>query len=166
MPGLSKEYHYNRNRELKATPLEILTTVESVDRPCPSEETLRSAFTHKVCRTQRRSDGTLSLENVRFEVPSRLRHMNRLWVRYRRWDLSSAAIVDERDKTVILANIYPQDKTKNADSQRRLLESEPFKPLREQATTSPLLEEIIERWKKTGLPAAYTPTSEELRNAQ
>ena len=162
---VSQEYHHNRNRELRATPIEILTTGEGVDRPCPPDETLRFAFTHKVCRTQRRSDGTLSLENVRFEVPSHLRHINRLWVRYRRWDLSSAAIVDERDKTVILANIYPQDKTKNANGQRRLLESEPFKTLRPQITTSPLLEEILEKWKKTGLPAAYTPTSEEVRDA-
>ena len=39
-------------------------------------------------RTQRRSDGTLTLDGVRFELPGRLHHLTRVAVRYARWDLS------------------------------------------------------------------------------
>ena len=40
----------------------------SVGRPCPEPEALRRAFRLQEARTQRRTDGTVSIEGVRFEV--------------------------------------------------------------------------------------------------
>ena len=45
-------------------------------------------FTAETGRTQRRSDGTISLKGIRFEIPSRYHHFQRLGVRAAFWDLS------------------------------------------------------------------------------
>jgi putative transposase len=101
------------------SPVTKMLSEPSVARPCPDSDTLRRAF--RVCetRSQRKSDGTISVEGAAstrqtqnapmayavrasrsrayprrrrsFEVPSRLRHLERLTVRYARWDLSSLA---------------------------------------------------------------------------
>ena len=70
---------------------------------------------------QRQSDGTISLEGVRFEIPARYRHFREVTVRYARWNLGRVDLVDERSGT-ILAPIYPLDKTANADGRRALVE--------------------------------------------
>jgi len=54
----------------------------------PLTDALRQAFRLEVKRRQRQSDGTISLEGVRFEVPARFRHFREVVVRYARWDLS------------------------------------------------------------------------------
>jgi len=72
---------------------------KSVLRDSPTAETVRQAFRIKGSRSQRRSDGTLSVEGVRFEVPNRFRHIERLPVRYARWDLSSVDVMDERSSS-------------------------------------------------------------------
>lgn len=59
------------------------------------------AFTIQESRVQRKSDGTLQIKGVRFEVPSRFRHFDRLYVRYQSWNLSRAWLVDERDSTLL-----------------------------------------------------------------
>ena len=51
-------------------------------RPCPSSEELLLAFTSEVRRTQRRSDGTITIEGVRFEIPSRYGHFTQVCVRF------------------------------------------------------------------------------------
>jgi hypothetical protein len=42
---------------------------------------LRAAFRMAVSRKQRHSDGTLSLEGRRFEIPARYRHLERVSIR-------------------------------------------------------------------------------------
>ena len=69
-------------------------------------------------RRQRRSDGTVSVEGRRFEVPSRYRHLDRLAVRWASWDLSHVSLVDDRTGTV-LCRLFPLDRTQNADGARR-----------------------------------------------
>ena len=86
-------------------------------RDSPSSESLRDAFRLETKRIQRRSDGTISLEGVRFEIPARYRHFRAVTVRYARWDLGRVDLVDEHNGT-ILAPIYPLDKTANADGRR------------------------------------------------
>ncbi len=88
------EYHRAVHRELGCSPLERYLAGPEVGRPSPSSEELRRAFRAEVDRTQRRSDGTLSLEGRRFEVPGRYRHLTRLRVRYARWDLGAVDLVD------------------------------------------------------------------------
>ena len=57
---------------------------------------LRNAFRIDVTRTQRKDDGTITLDGVRFEIPSRFRHFRKLTVRYARWDLRNVHVVDPK----------------------------------------------------------------------
>jgi putative transposase len=110
-------------------------------------------------RRQRQSDGTVSIEGRRFEVPSRFRAQRRLRVRYARWDLSRIDIVDPRTD-VILAPLYPLDKAKNADRRRRTLQPLPDRiepEPRRSGEPAPLLKKLMRDYAATGLPPAYLP---------
>ena len=157
------EHEYNRkfHSELGCTPLERFLEGPYVGRECPASAELRRAFRIERRRTQRRSDGTISLHGRRFEVPSRFRHVRRIHVRYARWDLTSVDMVDERTGA-ILAPLYPQDKVANADGVRKTMEPLPDgTPVTTDEPPSegiaPLLEELMERARATGLPPAYVP---------
>ena len=91
-------------------------------RPSPSSDALREAFRREVKRRQRQSDGTISLDGVRFEIPSRYRHFRDVVVRYPRWDLSLVDLVDPRQGTV-LARLFPLDRAANADGRRAVARS-------------------------------------------
>ena len=157
------ELEYNRkvHSELGVAPVQRMLDGPSVVRPSPSSDELRRAFRMQERRTQRRSDGTVSIEAVRFEVPSRLRHVEHLEVRYARWDLSSVDIVDPRDGKVVLATMYPLDKARNADGVRRPLEPSatipPAVATTKPAGVAPLLQKLIADYRATGLPPAYLP---------
>jgi len=156
------EMEYNRkiHSELGAPPLNRFVHDRDVGRPCPDAETLRRAFTAAMRRTQRRSDGTISVEGVRFELPSRYRHLTRVTIRYASWDLSHVYMADERTGG-ILCRIYPLDKHKNADAHRR--RKEPIVDMPETETSgsmAPLLRKLIADYAATGLPPAYLPKDE------
>jgi hypothetical protein len=123
----------------------------------PDADVLRRAFRRRIERQQRRSDGTISLEGLRFEIPSRFRQHETLTVRYARWDLSRVDLVDPITD-VVVAPLFPLDKQRNADGRRRVLRpvdsSEP--PVRS-GKVAPLLAEIMARYAATGLPPAYLP---------
>lgn len=155
------ELEYNRrvHRETGVTPLERFLHEPSQARPCPSSEALRRAFRLRTSRAQRKSDGTLTVAGVRFEVPNRFRHLQRLTVRYARWDLTSIDLVDPRTDEVMAA-ILPLDKAANADGRRRILDpvGEPAPP---PATgVAPLLKKLMADYAATGLPPAYIPLPE------
>ena len=84
---VEQEYHRTVHTELKATPLARYLAGPSVARKCPDSAVLTDAFRIEVQRRARRADGTLSLGGARFEIPSRLRHLSVVHVRYARWDL-------------------------------------------------------------------------------
>src|SRR5271165_192079 len=117
------EIEYNRalHRETACAPVVRFKRAPSVLRDSPPSESLRDAFRLETKRIQRRSDGTISLEGVRFEIPARYRHFHAVTVRYARWDLGRVDLVDEHNGT-ILAAIYPLDKTANADGRRAVVE--------------------------------------------
>ena len=82
-------------------------------------------------------------------------------VRYARWDLGRVDLVDPRNGT-ILAPLYPQDRTANADARRPFVGPPPQdtpadasadrdKPL------PPLLKKILDEYSAAGLPPAYLP---------
>jgi len=153
------ELEYNRkvHSEIGQTPWHRFLNDKDVGRPCPDTEKLQLAFTTEVQRTQRRSDGTLSLESIRFEIPSRYAHLERLCVRYASWDLRSVYLSDLKTGA-ILCRLYPQDKKKNTEGLRA-----PKTPLVSSpdpvATPglAPLLKKIIQQYATTGLPPAYLP---------
>ena len=153
------EHEYNRrvHSELGCTPLERFMEGPDVGRDCPGSADLALAFCVQKERTLRRSDCTLSIGGVRFEVPSRFRHLRKLSVRYARWNLSVAWIVDPRTDDV-LARILPLDKSKNADGRRRSLDPvdapETDVP---PGTIPPLMRRLLADQQASGLPPAYIP---------
>ncbi len=90
-PWVELEYNRKVHSEIAQTPLQRFLNDKNVAQPCPSTEKLQLAFTTEVRRIQRRSDGTLTLEGIRFEVPSRFGHLQELWLRYASWDLSTVS---------------------------------------------------------------------------
>lgn len=112
-------------------------------------------------RAQRRSDGTVQINGVRFEIPSAYRHFQELFIRYQPFDLRIAYLVDNRSGS-LLAQIKPQDKTKNATGLRRTLKPEDqLPPVQELTDPIPaLLQNLLADYAATGLPPAYLPKEE------
>lgn len=152
------EYHRRVHSEIEQTPLQRYLTGPDVGRACPDSDALRLAFTTEERRTQRRSDGTISLLGRRFEIPARYRTLSRPVVRYAGWDLTHVHLMDERTGAV-LARLYPLDKNRNADGRRRTIDPGPLSEL-EPATEpemAPLLRQLMADYAATGLPPAYLP---------
>jgi transposase InsO family protein len=154
------EYHRSLHSELGATPLERYLAGPDVGRECPDSQTLRHAFRIEVRRTQRRSDGTVSLAGRRFEVPARYRHLRQLHLRYARWDLGAVDLVDARSGT-ILCPLYPLDKSRNAEALRPSLDPVSSAALPPPSGMAPLLKKLMAEYAATGLPPAYLPNDPE-----
>ena len=152
------EYNRDNHSEIGEPPVRRYLAGPDVSRPSPDSAALRLAFCLEEFRTQRRSDGTLSVEGIRFELPSRYRHLERVAVRYARWDLSHVYLVDEATSAV-LCRLFPLDKTKNSDGLRKSLEPGGAGPLPAPAEggMAPLLERLMADYAATGLPPAYLP---------
>jgi putative transposase len=158
---IEREYHQTPHAEIGCTPLECYRAGPDVGRESPASEVLRQAFRMEVTRTQRRSDGTVSLEARRLEIPSQFAHLKHPRLRYARWDLSNVDLVDARTG-VILCPLYPVDKAANASGERRLRKTSPTTtppPPRDQV--APLLSKLMAEFAATGLPPPYLPDEEE-----
>jgi transposase InsO family protein len=155
------EYNRAQHREIRCSPLERFARAPDVLRASPASDALRDAFRLQTSRRQRQSDGTISLDGVRFEIPARYRHFQDLTVRYARWDLGRVDLVDPRSGT-ILSPIYPLDRQANADGRRAMIEptssdapgEESHSPCRE---LPPLLKQILQEYSAAGIPPAYLP---------
>lgn len=151
------EYNRNLHDELKTSPLDRLLEGPDVSRPCPANEDLMFAFTVCVSRMQRRSDGTVQICGVRFEIPARFRHISRLYLRYKNWDLSRAFLIDRKTDN-LLAEIRPLDKTRNSSGKRRALvdlgSKEPTGSVPDDPYP-PLLRKLLRDYAATGIPPAY-----------
>jgi transposase InsO family protein len=156
------EIEYNRalHRELGCSPVARFAQSPDVLRASPSSAELREAFRLEGKRRQRQSDGTISVEGVRFEIPSRFRHFRDVVVHYARWDLSRVDLVDPRHGT-LLAALYPLDRAGNADGRRPVVEpTRPDAPVAESVSAGelpPLLKKLLADYSATGLPPAYLP---------
>ena len=154
------EYNRKHHSELGQSPLAAYQQEPDIGRPAPSAEAVALAFTAEVSRTQRRSDGTFSLAGVRFEVPSRFGHLEKLHLRAAAWDLSQVHLVDQKTG-VVLARLFPLDKQRNAGGRRAArqtpLSAAPIAPV----GRAPLLEKLIAQYAATGLPPAYLPKDEQ-----
>jgi transposase InsO family protein len=151
------EYHRKDHSEIKETPLARYLRGPAVGRECPSSDVLRRRFRTEISRTQRRSDGTVTVEGVRFELPSAYRTLLQLRLRIARWDLSSVDLVDPRSGDH-LATILPIDKARNAERVRRVV-----RPIGEDnrdtpsSGIAPHLRALMAEYAATGLPPAYIP---------
>jgi hypothetical protein len=152
------EYNRAKHSEIGEAPVQRFLAARDVSRVSPDSGVLRLAFCAEELRTQRKSDGTVSLEGIRFEVPSRYRHLERVAVRYASWDLGHVYLVDEKTSGV-LCQLFPLDRTKNSDGQRKSLEpaDAPLPAPRSSPGMAPLLERLMADYAATGLPPAYVP---------
>jgi hypothetical protein len=161
---VEQEYQRSVHGETQQAPLERWLDGPQVLRACPDSQALRRTFRLEITRTQRRSDGTVSLAGRRFEIPARYRHLARVHLRYARWDLSAVDLVDARRGTVLCA-LYPIDRTANASGRRRAmadadgLDAEP--PAQTEPGMAPLLRQYIAEFAATGIPPPFIPTEQD-----
>ncbi|MCU0293850.1 MAG: DDE-type integrase/transposase/recombinase [Thermoanaerobaculaceae bacterium] len=164
---LEGEYHRAIHSETGQTPLERFLAGPDLLRDSPSPEDLRFAFCATSSRSQRKGDGTVSLESQRFEVPARYRHLRRVHVRYAPWDLTRVWLVDP-STSKLLAPLYPLDKAKNASgARRRLPQGDPPPAPPAASGIAPRLRQLMAEYALTGLPPAYVPmTTDSQENEQ
>ena len=158
---VEQEYHRSVHSEIGTTPLAHYLAGPCVSRLAPDIEALRAAFCIQVQRRQRRSDGTVSLQGRRWEIPNAYRHLRDVHLRYARWDLSRVDLIDGRSAAVLCA-LHPLDKAVNAEGARRRLlplglDQPDLSPLMP-TTMAPLLRHLLAEHAATGLPPAFLPT--------
>ena len=155
---VERDYHRRVHRELATTPMKRLLDSDDASRPCPDTDALRAAFRITVKRTLRRSDATVSVEGVRYQVPAPWRHLRELHLRVARWDLSSVDLVDARSGER-LSTLYPLDKRANADGVRRRAGSgandDAGNAGAAEQEPPPLLQRILDDQAASGLPALW-----------
>jgi transposase InsO family protein len=156
---VEQEYHRTLHSEIGTTPLARHMEGPSVDRECPSAIDLSRAFRVEVRRRQRRSDGTVSLESKRFEIPSRYRTLPDVTLRYARWDLTRIDLVEPRTG-MVLCPIHPLDKSAHADGVRRALAPAPDLSPLPASGMAPLLRQLLAEYAATGSPSLYLPKEE------
>ena len=144
------EIGYNRDihREIKMIPLERYLTGKNVGLSSCDEDTLRRAFRIEEFRRPRQSDHTITISNILFRLPQRFWHLDRVLVRYARWDMSFVHVVDYATGQEIM-RIFPVDKETNADGKRRLLsEPIPISSDRKRTSLPPYMQELVQQYRE------------------
>ena len=159
MVWFDRIYQRRHHQELGCAPMERFLRSENVSRDCPPMAELKSAFRITERRRQRGSDGTISVQRVRFEVPDAWRHMPKLAIRYARWDLSEVELID--DHGTGLSILRPLDKAANAGRPRRRRDPAPAEDAPPPDGPAPLMTKLLRDFATTGLPPAYLPLDEE-----
>lgn len=120
---IEMEYHRTVHDDIKVAPIDKFATGHDVGRISPSFKELQTCFCKEVGRRQRLTDGTISLQGKRYEIPNRYRTQEKIWIRYAEWDLSNIHIVDRSTGTII-ERIFPTDKAKNSYQGRRVIDDD------------------------------------------
>jgi len=159
------DYHRQVHRETGQTPADRFIEGPDVLRPAPVSKVLREAFGQHVWRRIRRTDSTLTIEGVRYEVPFAYRHLERVRVAYARWDLGFVHLVDPHSGKK-LVRIFPLDRIRNASGKLRRVDprdslngswqSSPFWMLREQLQIMDCLEPFWQRGTRSPYGRAAT----------
>ena len=150
------ELDYNRglHKEIRESPLDRHAKGKMVYRECPQSEDLKQAFRMQVKRRIRRSDGTISVDGVRYEIPAPYHKLETAAVVYARWNMAYVHLVDERTGDPI-TRILPLDKVANSEGLRRSLDQENSLPAEKITGLPPLLEKYLSDFAATGLPMPY-----------
>jgi putative transposase len=156
---VEEEYQRKSHSEIHESPLDRYLRGPSVRRECPSSDALRRAFRTEITRKQRRSDGTVTVDGIRFEVPAAYRTLVELRLRVARWDLSSVGLVDPRSGNP-LATLLPLDKARNAEGLRRVVPAGAAHEPSSHVGIAPHLRALMADYAATGLPPAYLPKHE------
>jgi len=159
---VEQDYHRKNHREIKTTPLQRMLNGPDVARPTPDSDFLRLAFTRRIQRTPRRSDATVVVDGIRYELPARFGHLRSVILRAPSWDKSRMTLVDPATDAP-LVRLLPQDKAKNASGRRRAINPENAEVTIVHSTDDPLpalLRKWLADYAATGLPPAYLPKEE------
>jgi putative transposase len=167
---MKMDYNRARHRKMSSSPVERIAEALDVLRSSPSSESLRDAFRLETKRSQRQSNGTISVEGVRFEIPGRYRHFREVTMRYARWGLGRVDPVDQHSGA-ILPPIYPLNKSANADGRRAFIKPNgmdmpPDDSRRKDGQLPPLLKKILEDYFATGISPAYLPKTPPSQNGE
>ena len=155
---IEQDYHRRIHSEIQMTPLQSMLNGPDVARPVPQRDILHMAFTRRILRTPRRSDATVTVDGIRYEMPPRFAHLNKVVLRSPGWDKRRMTLVDP-DTDAPLTRLWPQDKARNASGKRRVIQ--PQEPVRINADPLPaLLRKWLADYAATGLPPAYLPKEE------
>lgn len=157
------EVEYNRriHSQTNQTPIERWLSGKSVLRPAPEYSLLHLSFRRDESRTQRLSDGTISLLGKRFEIPPAYRNLCRITIRFAEWDLTHVHLIDPRTQAA-LAPLYPVDYQRNSEGLRRKISPSPSPtiPAIQEDSLPPLLQKLVAEHAASGLPPAYIPDSQ------
>ena len=159
---IEQDYHRRDHSEIKTTPLQRMLNGPDVARPTPDSDFLRLAFTRRISRIPRRSDATVVVEGIRYELPARFGHLRSVILRTPSWDKSQMTLVDP-DTDAALARLLPQDKVKNASGMRRAIHPDNTAVPVAHSSDAPLpalLRKWLADYAATGLPPAYLPKEE------
>lgn len=162
------EYNRKIHSETSQAPLDRWLNGKSVLRESPTHDVLKLAFRRDEDRTQRRSDGTVSILGKRFEIPAAYRTLPKIVVRYAEWDLRQVHLIDPRTQAQ-LAPLYPVDKQRNAEGLRKKIGGQPSeKAVQDEAAGElpPLLAKLVAEHAASGLPAAYIPLPSEVQEPE
>lgn len=156
------EYQVHPHTETKQTPLHRFLDGPDTGRPPRDYEELRGVFRRRVKRSQRKGDGTVSVESVRFEIPAQYRHLGEVCVAYAKWDLDHVHLWDERND-LPLSRILPLDRARNADGRRKGIPGAVPRPApgAPDRRVPPLLQQLMNKQAQTGLPPAYLAKDEQ-----
>ena len=156
---VEQDYHRKEHKEIQTTPLQRMLTGNDVSRPVPDSDFLRLAFTRRITRTPRRSDATVVVDGIRYELPVRFAHLRQVILRASGWDKRRMTLVDA-DTDAILARLLPQDKAKNASGLRRTIDDRVQQVYSTEQAMPALLRKWLADYAATGLPPAYLPMEE------
>ncbi len=160
---VEQDYHRRIHSEIKTTPLKKFTEDRNVLRPSPTMSELKSAFRTTQQRMLRKTDSTITLDGIRFQIPAIYSHFNEVTLRYARWDLGEAELV-EPDTRKAITTIYPVDKLANSRGLRAPNKIEPLeKEIQSEALLDlkndhlpPLLSRILEKHAREYPLPTYT----------
>lgn len=156
------EMDYNRgfHKEIQSTPVDRHSKSHMVYRVCPNGDDLRQAFRLQIKRRVRRTDGTISIDGIRYEIPDPYHKQESATVHYARWNMANVDLVDDRTlKSVV--RLLPLDKTVNSEGHRRSLKTNNSLPKKTITGLPPLLEKYLGDFAATGLPMPYLAQIEE-----
>jgi putative transposase len=158
---VEQDYHRRLHKEIQSTPLQRMLASPDVSRPVPDSDFLRLAFTRRITRTPRRSDATVVVDGIRYELPVRFAHMPKVILRSASWDKSRMTLVDPATEAP-LSRLLPQDKTKNASGMRKTIDADNLDAA--VCSTEQSMPALLRKWladyAATGLPPAYLPMEE------
>ncbi len=121
---IEQDYHDTIHSEIKEKPVDRFFNSSSVLRPALEFEELKSCFRTRIKRNIRKTDGTVTIDGVRFEVPQVFRHMDELVIKYARWDLGEAEIISPTTFKSLF-KIFPIDRLSNSKGARKILTQGP-----------------------------------------